>query len=87
VYTVIPGLSTKNIKKIVLTVQIHRAPFLLTDGYARGIVFLVTAATLTNISRTGNNHRAFIESLACPVPRFNLAGGFSKGFFYLEKNK
>jgi DNA-binding MarR family transcriptional regulator/predicted RNA-binding Zn-ribbon protein involved in translation (DUF1610 family) len=40
---------------------------------------------LTIFSRTGNNNRAFIESLALPVQRLNLAGGFNKGFFYLEE--
>jgi len=42
---------------------------------------------LTNVSRTGNNCRAFIESLVSPVRRLNLAGGFNKGFFIVVEDK
>lgn len=40
---------------------------------------------MTRVSCTGNNPRAFIESLARPVPCLNLAGGFNKGFFLEER--
>lgn len=36
---------------------------------------------MTKVPCTGNNARAFIDSLTLPVQRLNLAGGISKGFF------
>lgn len=41
---------------------------------------------MTNVSCTGNNCRGFIESLARPVPRLNLAGGFNKAFFIVVED-
>jgi len=41
---------------------------------------------LTNIPCTGNNSRAFIESLVLPVQHLNLAGGFNEGFFIRRIN-